>query len=168
MARVKAVEITESEAFAIADEAARLIVDNRALVAARDAEIQEVQDKYNGEIEAGEKLISAKIAQVEAYAKTHRKELFKDGSKTAESPLAFLTFRIGNPTLKTLSAKDKWDEITTLLLADGEGKEFVKVKNDPDKRGLLKKPAEWLARFRLRVTQSETFAIEPKTDKIGG
>lgn len=166
MARVKAVEITESEAFAIADEAARLIVDNRALVAARDAEIQEVQDKYNGEIEAGEKLISAKIAQVEAYAKTHRKELFKDGSKTAESPLAFLTFRYGNKTLKTLSAKDTWDQVCELLAADAEAKKYVKTKTEPDKRGLLLMGAEWLARFRLRVTQSETFAIEPKTDKI--
>ena len=75
-------------------------------------------------------------------------------------------FRYGNPTLKPLSSKDKPDEIIAALEASEEGKEFVKVKKDIDKRGLLKKTAEWLAGFKLRITQSETFAIDPKTDAI--
>ena len=62
MARVKATEITEAEFKAYADEAARLIVDNRALAAQRDAEIQAIQDKYNPEIKAGDKLMMAKTA----------------------------------------------------------------------------------------------------------
>ena len=89
------------------------------------------------------------------------------GSKTTETNLAVLTFRYGNPTLKTLSSKNTWDDVVAALKADKEAKEFVKTKEECDKRALLKKPAEWLARFLLRVTQSETFGIEPKTDKIG-
>ena len=73
MARVKAAEITEEQFKAYADEAARLIVDNRALAAQRDAEIQAIQDKYNPEIEAADKQIEAKLAMCEACAKNHRK-----------------------------------------------------------------------------------------------
>ena len=62
---------------------------------------------------------------------------------------------------------DSWEDVVAALKADKEAKEFVKTKEECDKRALLKKPAEWLARFLLRVTQSETFGIEPKTDKIG-
>ena len=167
MARVKAAEITEEQFKAYADDAARLIVDNRALAAQRDAEIQAIQDKYNPEIDAADKLIEAKITMCEAYAKTHRKDLFRDGSKTAETNLAFLSFRYGNPTLKTLSSKNTWEDVIAALKADKKAALYVKTKEECDKRALLKQPAEWLARFLLRVTQSETFGIEPKTDKIG-
>lgn len=167
MARIKASEITDEQFRSYADEAARLIVDNRALAAARDAEIQAIQDKYNPEIEAADKMIDAKIALCEAYAKSHRKELFADGSKTTETNLAILTFRIGNPTLRPLSTKNTWEDIIASLKAGAESARFVKAKEECDKRALLKQPAEWLAGHMLRITQSETFGIEPKTDKIG-
>lgn len=166
MARKTTRELTKEEAFALADEVARDIVANRALTAERDQAIQDVQDKYNPLVEAADKAIDAKIALVALYAKEHRKELFADGKKTIETPLAFLSFRIGNPTLKTLSSKDKWEDILPMLKADEEGAKYVKVKEEADKRGLLKMAAEWLAKFRLRVTQSETFAIDPKTDAM--
>lgn len=166
MARKTTRELTKEEAFALADEVARDIVANRALTAERDQAIQDVQDKYNPLVEAADKAIDAKIALVALYAKEHRKELFTDGKKTIETPLAFLSFRIGNPTLKTLSSKDKWEDILPMLKADEEGAKYVKVKEEADKRGLLKMAAEWLAKFRLRVTQSETFAIDPKTDVL--
>lgn len=166
MARKTVKELTKDEAFALADEVARDIVANRALVAERDQHIQDVQDKYNPLVEANDKAIDAKIAQIAVFAKAHRGELFGD-RKSCDTPLAVLSFRYGNPTLKTLSSKDSWEEVAAALEADREGKEFVKVKKDVDKRGLLKMAAEWLAKFRLRVTQSETFAVDPKTDAIG-
>ena len=165
MARKTVQESTPEEAFALADEVARDIVANRALVAERDQHIQDVQDKYNPLIEANDKAIDAKIALVAMFAKSHRAEYFAD-KKSCETPLAILSFRYGNPTLKPLSSKDSWDEIAAALEAAKDGKEFVKVKKDIDKRGLLKKTAEWLAGFKLRITQSETFAIDPKTDAI--
>ena len=165
MARNKMKELTNEDAIQLADEVAREIVDNRALVDARDQAIQEVQDKYNPEIEAADKTIDAKIAMLAVWAKEHRKDLFGD-KKSYETPLAILSFRYGNPTLKLLSSKDSWDDVIAELKADKEGKQFVKVKEEADKRGLLKMAAEWLAKFRMRVTQSETFAVDPKTDKI--
>ena len=165
MPRNKMKELTNEDAIQLADEVAREIVDNRALVDARDQEIQAVQDKYNPQIEAADKTIDAKIAMLAVWAKEHRKDLFGD-KKSYETPLAILSFRYGNPTLKLLSSKDSWDDVIAHLKADKEGKEFVKVKEEADKRGLMKKAAEWLAKFRLRVTQSETFAVDPKTDKM--
>lgn len=165
MARNKMKELTNEEAIALADEVAREIVDNRARVDARDQALQDVQDKYNPEIDAADKSIDAKIAMLAVWAKANRKALFGD-KKSFETPLAVLSFRYGNPTLKLLSAKDSWDEVVAALKADGKGKEFVKVKEEADKRSLLRMTAEWLAKFRLRVTQSETFAVDPKTDKF--
>ena len=165
MARKKMKELTNEDAIKLADEVAREIVDNRALVDARDQEIQAVQDKYNPQIEAADKTIDAKIAMLAVWAKANRKELFGD-KKSYDTPLSVISFRYGNPTLKLLSSKDSWDDVIAKLKADKEGKEFVKVKEEADKRGLMKKAAEWLAKFRLRVTQSETFAVDPKTDKM--
>ena len=158
-------ELTNEDAIQLADEVAREIVDNRSRVDARDQEIQKIQDIYNPEIEAADKSIDAKIAMLAVWAKERRKDLFGD-KKSYETPLAILSFRYGNPTLKLLSSKDSWDDVIAQLKADKEGKEFVKVKEEADKRGLMKKAAEWLAKFRLRVTQSETFAVDPKTDKM--
>ena len=165
MPRKTVKEISKEEAFALADEVARDIVANRALAAERDQHIQDVQDKYNPLIEANDKAIDAKIALVAMFAKNHRAEYFAD-KKSCETPLAILSFRYGNPTLKTLSSKDTWDDVAAALEASKEGRAFVKVKKDIDKRGLLKKTAEWLAGFKLRISQSETFAIDPKTDAI--
>lgn len=163
MARRVMQEITESEAFALADEVAREIVQNRARIAERDAAIQKIQDRYNPDIELVEKEIDAKIARIGAFAKLHRSEYFAE-KKSCEKPLAILSFRYGNPTLKPLSSKNTWDEIIAALKADKAAKKYVKTKEEADKRGLLKEPAEFLARFKLRVTQSETFAVDPKTD----
>ena len=165
MARNTVKEISKDQAFTLADEVAREIVANRALVAERDQHIQDIQDKYNPQIDANDKAIDAKIALVAMFAKSNRAEFFAD-KKSCETPLAVLSFRYGNPTLKPLSSKDSWDEIAAALEASKEGKPFVKVKKDIDKRGLLKKTDEWLAGFKLRITQSETFAIDPKTDAI--
>lgn len=165
MARNKMKELTNEDAIQLADEVAREIVDNRSRVDARDKEIQKIQDIYNPEIEAADKSIDAKIAMLAVWAKANRKDLFGD-KKSYETPLAILSFRYGNPTLKLLSSKDNWDDVIVELKADKVGKQFVKVKEEADKRGLIKMAAEWLAKFRLRVTQSETFAVDPKTDKM--
>jgi len=163
MARKTVREITKEEAFNLADEAAKDIVANRGLVAERDQLIQDIQDKYNPLIQANDASIDAKIALVAVFAKSHRAEFFSD-KKSCDTPLAILSFRYGNPTLKTLSSKDTWDDVAAALEADKEGRKFVKVKKEIDKRGLLKKAADWLALFKMRVTQSETFAVDPKTD----
>ena len=165
MPRNKMKELTNEDAIQLADEVAREIVDNRSRVDTRDQEIQKIQDIYNPEIEAADKSIDAKIAMLAVWAKEHRKDIFGD-KKSYETPLAILSFRYGNPTLKLLSSKDNWDDVIAELKADKVGKQFVKVKEEADKRGLMKKAAEWLAKFRLRVTQSETFAVDPKTDKM--
>ena len=165
MARNKMKELTNEEAVRLADEVAREIVDNRARVDARDQEIQAVQDKYNPEIEAADTAIDAKIALLAVWAKANRKDLFGE-KKSYETPLAVLSFRYGNPTLKLLSSKDNWDDVIAELKTDKDGKRYVKTKEEADKRGLIKMAAEWLAKFRMRVTQSETFAVDPKTDKM--
>lgn len=165
MARRVVQDMTEAEAFALADEVAKEIVLNRAKIAERDQAIQEIQDRFNPEIELAEKEIDAKIARIGAFAKAHRSEYFAE-KKSHETPLAIMSFRYGNPTLKLLSSKDSWEDVIETLKADKAAKKYVKTKEEADKRGLLKETPEFLAKFHLRVTQSETFAVDPKTDKI--
>lgn len=165
MARKVVKEITREEAFTLADEVAREIVGLRSLINERDAAIQAVQDNFNPQIDIAETAVNAKIALIGAWAKSHRSEYFAD-KKSHETPLAIMSFRYGNPTLRTLSSKDTWEDVVEALKADAEGADYVKTKEEPDKRGLLKKDAEFLARFRLRITQSETFAVDPKTDVV--
>ena len=162
MARKTVKELTRDEAFALADEIARDIVANRALVAERDQHVQDVQDKYNPLIEANDKSIDAKIALVAVYAKAHRGELFGD-KKSADTPLAVLSFRYGTPTLKTLSAKDSWDDITKLgdVIPAVLGRERLQRRGavpegqDGERRVGALLVAEQLASMRLRVDRDE-------------
>ena len=98
MARNTVKEISKDQAFALADEVARDIVANRALVAERDQHIQDVQDKYNPQIEANDKAIDAKIALVAMFAKSNRAEFFAYLQKTyaiikkAKQPMSWEAF----------------------------------------------------------------------------
>lgn len=165
MARKTVREISADEAFALADECARETVALRALINSRDEAIQAVQDEFNPQIKAAETALDAKVALIGIFAKAHRDIYFAD-KKSYETPLAILSFRYGNPTLRPLSSRDTWEEIVELLKTDKTARKFVKTKEEADKRALLKEDAEFLAKYHLRVTQSETFAVDPKTDVV--
>lgn len=146
------------------DEIARLEVERRAKAAARDARIQAIQDELNPEIDAIADRVDALLALCDGYARDHREEVLDKTSKGGETPLALYGYRFGQPTLKTYSAKWTWGAVIEALKKSREMEKFVRTKEEPDKDALKKLDPLRLAEFGMRITQSESFWVEPKTD----
>ncbi len=165
MARITPKKITGEVAFFEAvDKVARIEVQLAGIKARRDKEIQAVHEKFKPDLEPLEdqRDLTAKLA--EEYAAEHRGELLPKDSKSAESTQAFFGFRLGQPTMKTLSKKWNWEKITEALKS-AYGDRFLRYKIEPDKEKLRSElnDAE-LAEVGLRVDQEDRFYIEPKTE----
>jgi phage host-nuclease inhibitor protein Gam len=167
MARVKTETFgTRGEFDQAVDQIARKEVERRRLEAQRDAQIQDVQERDNPAIDALKGEIDALATKAEAYAKENRAELLPVGRQSAETPLANFGFRWGNKTLVLLSNRWSWEGVVSSLRKAGlEG--FIRVKEEVAKdaaKDELSEPV--LAQHGMRIKQSETFWVEPKTDVI--
>ncbi len=168
MARVKAEGFATREEFeAAVDRVARCEVERRKLEAARDVEIQKIQERRNPDIDALKGEIDRLLSKADAYAKEHRAELIAEGRQSAETPLANYGFRWGNKTLALLSNRWKWTAVIESLRKGGlDG--FIRVKEEVAKDAAKDELSEAvLAHHGMRIRQSETFWVEPKTDMIG-
>lgn len=144
------------------DEICRLQLDREEKVTARDRRLAEIMETSNPSIERIGEEIAAKLLLCEKYATTHRDSLFGK-LKSACSSLATFGFRTGNPTLKLLNRKWKWNDVVAALKSSGRF-DFVRTKEEPDKDGLKKLPDDELASIGLRIDQDEAFFIEPKRE----
>jgi phage host-nuclease inhibitor protein Gam len=163
-ARLKATATIDTRAQfdACVDDICRLQLDREAIVTQRDKELARILEHHNPTIERISEDISAKLLLCEKYATSHRDTLFGK-LKSAASALAIFGFRTGNPTLKLLNRKWKWNDVVAALKSTGRY-EFVRTKEEPDKDGLKKLPESDLASVGLRIDQEETFYIEPKRE----
>lgn len=145
------------------DAICKLQLDREQRVTERDRLLAEIREKHDTEIERIGEEISAKVVLCEKFATTHRDTLFGK-CKSAASSLGYFGFRVGNPTLKLLNRKWKWQDVIATLKATGR-LDFILTKEDPDKNALKKLPESELATIGLRIDQEETFYIEPKRDE---
>ncbi len=167
MARVKAEGFaTRAEFEAAVDRIARKEVERRKLAAVRDKALQDVQERHNPKIDALRDEIDALAARADAYAKENRAELIPAGRQGADTPLANYGFRWGNKALVLLSSRWSWEAVIASLRKAGlEG--FVRVKEEVAKDAAKEELSEpVLAQHGMRIRQSETFWVEPKTDVI--
>lgn len=81
---------SRSQFDAALDDVASMSVEVRKLEAERDAELQEIQERYNEDVLDVKRKIKALLATAEKYALSHRAELFATGKKSGETSLAFL------------------------------------------------------------------------------
>jgi len=167
MARVKAEGFTTREEFDQAvDRIARLEIERRKFEATRDKQIQDIQAEHNDDIQQRKQEIEALIARAEAYAKDHRDELLPKGKQSSDTTLANFGFRWGQKALALLSNRWSWDSVIASLKAAGL-EVFIRVKTEVDKDAVKDQLAEGvLAQHGMRIKQSETFWVEPKTDLI--
>jgi len=106
--------------------------------------------KTTTEIQA-EHVAAAFALAAEKYAEDHRYELFVGKVKSAETALAVFGFRLGQPTLKTLSKAWTWERVLEALIERGL-KRFVRTKQEPDKEALKQHmSAEELAGVGCRI-----------------
>ena len=163
-ARLKATASIETRAQfdATVDEICRLQLDREAIVTYRDRRLAEIMEVENPKIETISESISAKLLLCEKFAITHRETLFGK-LKSAASALGFFGFRTGNPTLKLLNKKWKWNDVVAALKSTGQFG-FIRTKEEPDKDALKKLEPSELAVIGLRIDQDESFYIEPKRE----
>lgn len=150
---------TRAEFEALVDEICKLQLDKEQRVTLRDRLLLEIQEEHNPEIESVSQDISAKLVLCEKFASTHRETLFGK-LKSAAANLGTYGFRTGNPTLKLLNRKWKWDDVLKVLKAGGQF-HLIRTKEDPDKDALKKLTDAELGGIGLRIDQSEAFYIEP-------
>ena len=161
--RIKAPTLkTRLEFETVIDGLARATVAHRKATARRDARLQAVREEHESDIAAIQESIDALALTAEKYADENRDELMPGKVKSAETSLATYGFRFGNPTLKVLSKSWTWERVVKEL----EGRllaHFIRTTKEPDKEAMrLRLTPEQLAGVGCRVTQSETFYIEPK------
>jgi phage host-nuclease inhibitor protein Gam len=135
-----------------------------ALVLDRDQELLKIRDEFDPQINQVNERMNAALLRAERYAMTHRESLFGK-LKSAASALTVFGFRLGNPTLKLLNRKWNWEQVLDALKSQVGGKQFIIVKEAPDKDAMKAKLRDdELAAVGCRVEQGEVFFVEPKRD----
>lgn len=135
------------------------------LVTERDARIAEIQEEAGKEIGPIDDQIKTAVIRAEKFAAAHRAELFRGENKSAETALTFFGFRWSTPALATLNRKWNWEAVLKALKEQFPGK-FILTEEKPDKSTMKAQlDAAQLARVGCRVTQSESFFVEPKRDE---
>lgn len=104
--KIKSIE-TRAKFDEAVDTVAKLQVAIAALKADRDRELQAVDEKYKGSLDALQDKRDLQLKLAEEYASENREELFPRGLKSVETTLATFGFRIGQPTLKPLAKRFK-------------------------------------------------------------
>lgn len=156
---------TRGEFDAALDDVAAMLVEQRQLEADRDRRIQAIQEEYNDGILDIALKIKAKLALAEKYAKAHRGELLSGKKKSGETPLALFGFRTSTPSLVLLNRKWSWGQVVETLQLSGLG-QFIMTKRSPDKDAMKAKLSdEELAAVGCRISQSESFWVEPKLEE---
>jgi phage host-nuclease inhibitor protein Gam len=164
MSRLKAPSLqTRAEFDDVVNQIAALEVESRKLAAKRDAKIQSVQEEFEPAETALQEKLSGLLVQAEKYALVHRAVLFPKETKSDETPLARFGFRYGLPTLALLDRRWTWEQVVRILKLS-KFKQFIRTVEEVDKEALKKAnlPSDDLAAIGVKITQSETFFIEPK------
>jgi phage host-nuclease inhibitor protein Gam len=160
---------TREEAEAAMNDLALTINNQRKTLADRDEEILAVNQAYDADLAAYETDIRAKTESLRAWAEANP-EAFPKGVKSAKMVSGVLGFRTGTPKLALLGRAFTWERVLSLLKAASVWCNYVRKKEEVDKDAILgaasqaKDKAEFaddLKRFGLKVTQDETFFVEP-------
>lgn len=169
-----------AEFLALVNELAQLELEHRTIEGRRGGELLAVNTRYDREVEPVLEKIKAKVALAAAYAKDHRAELLAKGAKSESTGTATYGFRLGNRTVRLLTELTE-DDVIARLKRFGFA-QFVRTKDEIAKDAILAscrngrtvrgvterkgKQAERhvaIARFGLKITQNETFFVEPAT-----
>jgi hypothetical protein len=138
-------------------------LSHESAMSARDAEILQIQQKYNPAINTGSALISDITAEIEAFYRANSSELTPEGEKSVQVTYGLVGLRApANPALLPLSDKWDWEKIAAKLKLEF-GKRFFHAPKPPaiDKVKVKKtlSPAE-LTKVGMRLDDAESFFVE--------
>ena len=159
---------TRDEAESAMTELAAAVNHKRRLTAQRDAEVLAINTKYESGLANFDYIANQKTDALRAWAEANPDQ-FPKGRKSIDMTSGVLGFRIGMPRLALFSRAFNWERVLALVEQFWPG--FIRIKKEVDKEGLLAQHGQAtdktaatadLQRLGLKVTQDETFFIEPK------
>jgi phage host-nuclease inhibitor protein Gam len=177
---------TEREFHSTLNAIAALQAAANKVIAKRDAEIVAIQQRYAGTLDPITHELAALVALAEAYADEHRAELLPKDRKSVDTATCTYGWRTGNRTVRPLNKQ--WTEAKIIealehaclddyvrevkeiakdkILADCEDNKTLAQPAAIDEDGDEIIPAETiaLADVGVKITQSESFYIEPKAE----
>ena len=163
---------TRDEAEAAMTTLAAAVNDQRIIHACRDDEVLAVNVKYEASLAEVDVAIKSQTDALRAWAECNPDAFPKD-RKSLEMVSGKLGFRTGTPKLSLLSRAFNWERVLALVEQYWPG--HVRTKKEVDKESLLSmysqaehKPTadEEFKRLGLKVTQEESFFIEPKLTEL--
>lgn len=156
---------TDTEYTATLDAIADLTVKRDKAQARLDKAILTAREEHGSDIEDYNDQIASRLAMAESYALRNRSLLLSGDSKSAETGKARWGFRLGNPTLVLLSKRWTWRSVADKLRETGRDIYLKITDPKPDKDRLKADLSdEDLASLGMRIEQTESYWVEPKTD----
>lgn len=182
--RIKSKPLASAEEFhAILDAVVQLEATKRKYEAARDLAVQRICDRFDAKLDPVLADLKGKLALAEAYADAHRNELLTTKAKSVARGLIRFGWREGNRkveqrkgvtvehvvnALKALGlgayVATKEEIAKAKILADCKDNETLTVTVGGDKVAGFVTRTVPLANAGLRITQDESFYIEPASD----
>jgi phage host-nuclease inhibitor protein Gam len=152
---------TRAEAEQVINEMAEIANYVARLNAEMDAHLIRIKEQYSPLVSARQNQLDARAGELEAWAIANPDEFGK--KKSIEFLNGTLGFRTGTPKLSPLNRKWTWELITDAVARMLPN--FIRNKPEVDKAGIIAQAdelAEFLPSVGLKVTQGETFYVEPK------
>lgn len=170
--RLKLPQIPEinsrDEAESVMTELAQTINNQRKLLARRDAQVLTINALFESGLAECDQAVKLKTEQLRAWAETNPDQ-FPKGRKSLDLVSGILGFRTGTPKLALLSRSWTWEKVLTLVAQIMP--HYIRSKMEVDKETMINDyamstardiTADKFQRVGLRVTQDESFYIEPK------
>lgn len=180
--RIKAQPIeTAAEFRAVVNQIAEAQAEHVAISARRDRAVQRIQARYAEKLAPIDAEIVAKIERADAYAEAHRAELLPKDKKSFTLACATCGWRTGNRTVK-ITPKTIEEAAVIAALKEHNLGNYVRSVETIDKAKILtdckddltlpvqfpssedENPPVALADLHLKISQSETFYIEPAVE----
>lgn len=153
---------TRDEMEALVGDIARLKAKEQQYTAEMNQRVTEVRRDYEAGLSGVQDELSGKMALARDWAEAHPEEFGK--ARSIAMTHGDVGWRIGNPTLKTLSGWT-WDRVLEKLRGGGAWLKYLRVKQEVNKEALLAdREVIALSEAGCRVVQDETFFIEPRIE----
>jgi len=160
---------SREEAEATMTELALAANEQRTLSAERDGMILGINDKFEAELAECAEVLKERTDALRAWAEA-TPDIFPKDCKSLRLTSGTMGFRSGTPKVALFSRAFNWDKCLALFRASGWGRAFIRTKEEVDKEGILamcrkvkneERVANLLKRRGLKITQEESFYIEP-------
>lgn len=165
MPRIKpaiAIPKTREEAESIVGAIAELKINEAKTKAEMDQELKEIRTDYEQQLSDINTSVTPLLLRIQAWAEANQDEFGKQ--KSIAMLHGTIGWRVGNPTLKTLSGWT-WDRCLEALKSLG-WLQFIRSKPEVDKAAILNQRETLteadLRQIGTRVVQEESFFVEPK------